>query len=75
MPCSACKVECKLKMENILSHNNRTKTTGTQIQDELHRHGHPKCRVMPNGKQRTRDEAAEELASHYEYFHKINRPI
>ena len=74
MPCRDCKANCNLKMENILSKESRNKTSQGKILDELKLHGHPQCRIMPNGKQRIRDEAAEELASHYEYFHNKKRP-
>lgn len=36
---------------------------------ELSKHGHPKCRIMPNGKQRVTNQAAKELLEHYQHYH------
>lgn len=61
-------------MTLILSNDKKLRTPHEDIKNELKRHGHPLSRVMPNGKQRVREDAAEELASHYEYFHHKKRP-
>lgn len=73
-PCSDCKAICSLKMIHILSKDKKSKASQGDILNELKLHGHPQSRIMPNQKQRVRDEAAEELASHYEYFHNKKRP-
>ena len=52
----------------------KTKLSQNQILDELKQHGHPKSRKMENDRFRNTSEAAEELARHYEYVHKIKRP-
>lgn len=49
------------------------KATQVDILRELKRHGHPQSRVMENKRQRTTEEAAEELASHYEFVHNIKK--
>lgn len=73
-PCKDCKAICSLNIEDILSTDKRRKSTQPDILRELQEHGHPRSRNMNGKRQRNTAEAAEELASHYEYYHNKKRP-
>ena len=71
--CDECRAPCTVEMEGLLD---RTKPTGQKvINEELHRHGHPKSRMMPNGQLRITYEGAQELLNHYVFAHKKKLPI
>lgn len=59
----------------ILSKDKNHKYSQPDILSELESHGHPKSRKMANEKQRNTEEAAEELARHYEYYHNKRRRL
>ena len=65
----ACLVRINYKLEDLL--NNRTRIGQTSVQDELHRHGHPK--TLKVGKKFVGvQELKEILISHYRFFHQQN---
>lgn len=57
-----------------MTKNKRLKAGQVEILNELKLHSHPQNRKMPTKRQRNRNQAAEELACHYEYFHNKKRP-
>ena len=71
--CDECCAPCTVEIEGLLD---RIKPTGQKvINEELHRHGHPKSRMMPNGQLRITYEGAQELLNHYVFAHKKKLPI
>lgn len=49
------------------------RVTQEKLKTELQNHGHPQTRIMPldqGGRQRSKNEAIQELLSHYEFFHR-----
>ncbi len=70
--CGECNSLCAYTMEDLLDHNH-----GIGLEDlklELDGHHHPKIRKMANGKNRTTQEKARELADHYIYSHNQFEP-
>lgn len=71
LPCSECKSACTYSLEMILGE--RRAISQGDILEELRLHHHPISRRIQINENKTRmrltDEAAEELANHYIYFH------
>ena len=40
-----------------------------KAREELFEHGHKKCLIMSNGRQRNAKQTIHELISHYEFYH------
>lgn len=75
-PCNDCREICSLSMEMLISEN--VKVSQSDIYEELMIHHHPSSRIIKENnvsRARSTDEAAKELASHYEFAHKKKRPI
>ena len=75
MPCCDCKAICAFDMSELFNRTMNRKITQKQVYAELQAHGHPKSRSLENGKHRTTGEAIEELVEHYEFVHKLKRPM
>lgn len=76
-PCQECKELCSLSMDMILDKNGNG-VSQSDIYEELMIHHHPSSRIIKennSSRARTTAEAAEELASHYEFVHKKKRPF
>ena len=72
LPCGNCDSICAYSMEDLLDSSH-----GIGLEDlklELDRHHHPKTRKMPNGKNRSTQETARELADHYIFSHNHVEP-
>lgn len=71
-PCSECNEICSFPLEMILHPKNPIRQA--DILEELRIHKHPSSRIMENGTARITSQAANELAEHYVYAHKMKMP-